>query len=614
VRLDEGKTAERMEPARFPARERPALRLLVLDGSSMSAFDLPASGTVVVGRAADAHLRVADPSVSRRHAEFVIESGKTLVKDLGSSHGTLVNGERIADARTLSVGDIVSIGDVTLAVRSEARAARPAPFVPEDEMRRRLGQEIERSLRYGRPLAVLEIATAASHLDRPAFEAEVTSRMRLMDFAGWSPGVHLTIVAPELSEQEARVVAKRLLAGVLPFCPDARLGVSTCPMDGCDPDTLVASARAAAGAAERGEIAAAAEMVTTLEVEDRRLVVADPTMARLYALVRRLAASDLTILVTGETGVGKENVALAVHAWSSRSKARFVAINGAAMPDTLVESELFGFEKGAFSGALREKPGLLESASGGTLFLDEVGDLSPAAQAKLLRVLETRKVMRLGDVKERDVDVRIVAATNRELETEVRAGRFRQDLYFRLSGASVLLPPLRERPREVPVLAQRFLMDACARAGRPAVAISAPAMRRLVGYAWPGNVRELKNVMEVAAATILEETLEPHHLPERFGGREASAAAPAPAPERAAAAEGFRPLSEELAELERTRIAEALEAAGGVQSRAAELIGMPRRTFLLKLKKYDLVSSGPRRGRGNPGHAAVPHPPRSPEY
>jgi len=541
---------------------------------------------VVVGRAADAHLRVTDPSVSRRHAEIVVESGRARVKDLGSSHGTLVNGERIEGSRSLSVGDIVSIGDVALAVRSETRAARPAPFVPEDEMRRRLEQELERSLRYGRPLAVLEIATGASRLDRPALEAEVTSRMRLMDVAGWSPGAHLTVVSPELTGEEGRLVAQRLLAGVLPFCPDARLGLATCPMDGCDADTLVASARAAAGAAEPAAIATAAEMVTTLEVEDRRLVVADPAMARFYALVRRLAATDLTILVTGETGVGKENVALALHAWSPRARARFVAVNGAAMPDTLVESELFGFEKGAFSGALREKPGLLESASGGTLFLDEVGDLSQAAQAKLLRVLETHKVMRLGDVKEREIDVRIVAATNHELEAEVRAGRFRQDLYFRLSGASVFLPPLRERPREIPVLAQRFLADACARAGRPAVAISAPAMRRLVAYAWPGNVRELKNVMEVAAATVLEPTLEPHHLPERLGGREAVETGAASAAVPSAAPEGFRPLAQELAELESTRIAEALEAAGGVQTRAAELIGMPRRTFLLKLKKY----------------------------
>jgi DNA-binding NtrC family response regulator len=589
---DEGKTAERLEPARLPARV-PAWKLLVLDGSAVSSFDLPASGTVVVGRAAGADVRLSDPSVSRRHAEILMERGHARVRDLGSSHGTLVNGERLEEPRLLATGDVVSVGDVTLAVRSETRAARPGPLGGEDEVRRRLEQEIERSIRYRRPLAVVDIAPGSERFDRPGAEAELTSRMRVMDAGGWGPGAHLVVVVPELTGDELLRVARHLLDGILPLSPGARLGLATCPTDGCDPDTLVASARAAAGAAEPGGIAHARELVTVLDVGGPALLVADPAMSRLFALVKRLAATDLTVLVTGETGAGKENVALAIHAWSPRSAARFVAINGAAMPDTLVESELFGFERGAFSGAAKEKPGLLETAAGGTLFLDEVGDLTAAAQAKLLRVLETRRVMRLGDVKEREVDVRIVAATNRSLEDEVKAGRFRQDLYFRLCAASVYLPPLRERPREITALAQRFLDDACARAGRPRVTISAPAFRRLASYPWPGNVRELKNVMEVAAATVLDATLEPADLPPRFGGAEESeapAAVPTAAPEseRPAVSASFRPLADELAELERRRIAEALAASGGVQTRAAELIGMPRRTFLMKLKKYRL--------------------------
>jgi DNA-binding NtrC family response regulator len=337
---------------------------------------------------------------------------------------------------------------------------------------------------------------------------------------------------------------------------------------------------------------------TELVLGERTIVVADPAMLRLYELIRRLAASELPVLILGETGAGKENAAFAVHHWSRRSGKPFVALNCATIAETLVESELFGHEKGAFTGAVAAKPGLLETADGGTVFLDEAGELPLAVQAKLLRVLETRRILRVGSTREREIDIRIVAATHRHLEKEVAAGRFRQDLFFRLGVATVVLPPLRDRQREVRVLAERFLSAACAASKREPLALAPATLEVLERYGWPGNVRELKHSLEYVAATVTEPVVEPKHLPERI----LAALAPPPPPvaprpvpdsavEAAPASESARrnlPLAEELREIERERMVEALRAAGGVKVRAAESLGMPLRTFTFKCKQYGL--------------------------
>jgi DNA-binding NtrC family response regulator len=318
-------------------------------------------------------------------------------------------------------------------------------------------------------------------------------------------------------------------------------------------------------------------------------MVAEPAMTRVFALLERLASSLLPVLISGETGVGKENAAYAVHHWSLRTGG-FIAVNCAAIgPESLIESELFGHDKGAFTGAVVAKPGLFESAAGGTLFLDEVGELPVSIQAKLLRALERQQIVRLGETRERPIDVRIVAATNRSLNDEVKAGRFRQDLYFRLTGATVILPPLRDRRREIAMLARAFLAEACTRANRAPMTIAPEAMQVLLAYAWPGNVRELKNTLEYVAAAVPGDRVEPCDLPEQFGGARPPPALPIEPPQVAVAAGmTFRPIAEELRELERTRMAQALEATNGVRTWAAQLIEMPIRTFTLKLKQYKL--------------------------
>jgi DNA-binding NtrC family response regulator len=335
----------------------------------------------------------------------------------------------------------------------------------------------------------------------------------------------------------------------------------------------------------------------TLDLGDRTVVIADPAMERMYELLERLATSELPVLVTGETGTGKELAARSLHQLSRRNAGPLVSLNCAAIQETLVESELFGHERGAFSGASTAKPGLLETASGGTMFLDEVGDLPATVQAKLLRVIETKRVMRLGDVRERTIDIRIVAATNRDLAQDVVAGRFRRDLFFRLSGATLWLPPLRDRPRELPLLANMFLRDACRQQERGSMRLSAAAHARLLGMPWPGNVRELKHLMEYVAATVDAAIVEPDDLITPLPGKptlqDISTRAETPPIEHIIdplppGPNQFRPLAEEIRELEQARIHAALDAAQGNQRVAAQLLAMPLRTFVHKLRQYGL--------------------------
>jgi DNA-binding NtrC family response regulator len=304
-------------------------------------------------------------------------------------------------------------------------------------------------------------------------------------------------------------------------------------------------------------------------------------MQHVVDLVGKVAASESTIvLVRGETGVGKEVVARAIHARSARVDSPFLEINCTALPETLLESELFGHEKGAFTDARERKQGLLELADRGTILLDEIGDLPPGAQAKLLRFLETLTFKRVGGVRDIKVDVRIIASTNRDLEAAVRDGSFRRDLFFRIKVIPITIPPLRERPEDVEPLAQYFLKRLTSDIRRPARKICKEALAMLERYAWPGNVRELKNVIE--RAVILEEGLEilPAHLPEELkpGGRALDLEP------------GFQlpPGGIDLEQLEKDLIRQALEQTRGNKTRAAELLSLSRDTLRYRIEKYNV--------------------------
>ncbi len=316
-------------------------------------------------------------------------------------------------------------------------------------------------------------------------------------------------------------------------------------------------------------------------------------MARIYQVLELVAPGDITVLLLGETGVGKELAADVVHRLSRRRSKAFVRLNCAALPEALLESELFGYERGAFTGADRAKPGLLETADGGTVFLDEIGEMPLPTQAKLLRVLESLQVSRLGALAPRTIDVRFVAATNRDLGERVGEGTFRKDLLFRLSGMPVYIPPLRERPSEIIPLAHRFIEESCAKLGRPSSSLTPPAVSRLEGYAWPGNVRELKNVMERAVLLANRTAIEPEHLalevPMTLGAPAMGATSrPSDLPPPSAPPQSDLNLRKAMSEYERQRIEEALERVGGNQTRAAELLGISRRALVAKIAEYGL--------------------------
>ncbi len=311
---------------------------------------------------------------------------------------------------------------------------------------------------------------------------------------------------------------------------------------------------------------------------------AAPAMCELLALAERAAASNATVLLTGESGSGKQVVAEHIHRRSRRAAGPFVYVNCVALSDELIESTLFGHEKGAFTGAVARKEGRLDAAAGGTAFLDEVGDITPRLQTKLLHFLETNEFERVGGTRTISVDCRIVAATNRDLEASVREGRFRQDLYFRLNVIHLRVPPLRARPEDIPLLAQVFLDRCAAELGRRPLRFAARTAEIMQRYAWPGNVRQLRNAVERMAVLAVGDTLTPDLLPpELFAPAERLVEGGG-----VAGGEDFVPLREAVHAFRREHIARALARTGGNQTQAARLLGL-QRTFLNKLiKEYGL--------------------------
>jgi DNA-binding NtrC family response regulator len=303
-------------------------------------------------------------------------------------------------------------------------------------------------------------------------------------------------------------------------------------------------------------------------------------MARVYESVEKVASTNVPVLLLGETGVGKGIVAEAIHRRSLRAARPLVRVNCAALADSLIESELFGHERGAFTGASAAKEGLLEAADGGTLLLDEIGDMPLGAQAKLLHVLEHGEVVRVGSVKPRTVDVRILTATNHDLEALAASGRFRTDLLFRINAVTLHIPPLRERPSELASLARAFADEASARMGRPAPAITDAAMRLLLAHPWPGNVRELRNAMVRAALFAQHGTISVEHL--GLPAQKASLQVPR-------AADDPRVLRHEVRALEQRRIVEALEQCGQNQVRAARELGISRGTLRTRMRELGLL-------------------------
>jgi two-component system response regulator AtoC len=553
--------------------------LLVIGPDVLANHPLPAVGTLAIGRAENADVRLTDPLASRMHARLHVGQGGTLeIEDLGSINQTRIRevalqpGERIA----IAPGEAVTIGSTVLMVQESRNFTRPRRLWPHEYFEARLEEEVARSQETRAPFVVVRL-----HVDRDPGPAALVDTvgpgLRLPDMlAIYGPGEY-EVLLPNTTAELAGAIAQSLVERLGAAGVPARAGSARYPRDAVTPELLLSLAcdRVRGAAPGAGGLPA--------------LVLVDPAMRRVHQLAERAAAGNINVLIVGETGVGKEILAEAVHRHSPRAKAPLLGLNCAAFAENLLESELYGYERGAFTGANAAKPGLLETAPGGTVFLDEIGEMSMSLQAKLLRVIETRQVTRVGGIKPRAIDVRFVAATNRDLQQEVAAGRFRMDLYYRLNGITLQIPPLRERPSEILPLARAFVAQTAGQTGRESPpTLSADAEDLLVGYAWPGNIRELRNVMERAVLLCVGGEITEEHLPvetmttncpllPRFTPEWVGAAPPAPAGDPAAAPAP-----------ERERIMRALAACAGNQSRAAKLLGMARSTLVLKLDAYHL--------------------------
>ena len=356
-----------------------------------------------------------------------------------------------------------------------------------------------------------------------------------------------------------------------------------------------------------------------MELTSNGIIGQSASLAGVFKILGKVAPTDSTVLVTGESGTGKELLVRALHAASPRADRPFVPVNCGAIPRDLLESELFGHEKGAFTHALRSRPGRFELADGGTIFLDEIGEMEPGLQVKMLRVLQEKEIERVGGTGCRKVDVRIVAATNRDLEAAVAAGTFREDLYYRLNVIPIHLPPLRERGQDVLLLARHFLGRFCRKKERPPLELSPVVQRVLLAYAWPGNVRELENVMERLSVLVDGHIVAPEDLPARLlqsvgdvallpeveeyapeadvlagsghGGGPVASGSPSPGfvwPDLQTLEARGMGLKEFLDAVEMHLIEEALQRTDGVKNQAAELLGIKRTTLIEKLKKKSL--------------------------
>jgi len=567
--------------------------LLVMIGNGMQEFQIPPSGgRLDIGRAAHCRVRINASSISREHARIIAEEDRICIQDLGSTNGTYVNGKRIgSDPVELLIGDGLRFGDVIAHVRGRAASrAFPPRVVAADRFEERLQEEGERCVRHGRSMAAVSVSVADVDATLAAkARAAVLSSLRSLDVVVERNPARFDALIAECDREEAVEVAERIHRALDRSGLDGRVGVAAYPGDAPSVDSLLTASSLAMAALPEPGVQEAGESARVIQVGEREIIVAEPAMVRLFGLVERVAVGPMPVLVTGETGSGKDVVAEAIHALGPRASRPIVKLNCAALPENLLESELFGHERGAFTGADAAKPGLFETADRGTLFLDEIGEMSPALQAKLLRVLEDRRVRRVGATREKTVDVRVVAATHRDLKAAVESSTFRQDLYYRLSVMVLSVPPLRERQREIPLLAERVAAEAAERAGREPVTLGAAALEVLQRYDWPGNVRELQNAVGAAVVLCQGDEIAVEDLPVEI--LEATGAFPAGDASQQVpdSDDGPRmPLDQELRAIEKRRISEALELSGGNQSEAARILGMPRRTFVNKVKSLGI--------------------------
>jgi transcriptional regulator with GAF, ATPase, and Fis domain len=583
---------------------------------------------MTVGRHEQNAIVLDDAKVSRQHASFSAAKGRWEVHDLSSTHGTFVNGARVTSC-LLSDGDRLQLGQVLLTfVETDDRASQLVHHKTAAEAPARVGEAGQRlRIFYDVANAIGEIEDTDALLGRMLEaivdvlgcerglvglqEAQGVGLRCIVRSRGGGTGREVvlsrSLIEATLVRRESVIVrdpssARTLMReGILsamsvPMSAGGRvLGLLYVDDRGAagrfteqDLDFLSALGHLTGAALEGAEryqrVAAVAEALGT-ESPLGELVGNSPPMQRLRAEVRKFAAAaNAHVLVRGESGTGKELVAHTLHALSPRAERPFVTLNCAAIPETMIEAELFGYEKGAFTGAARDKRGKFVLANHGTLFLDEIGDLGAAAQAKLLRAIQQGEVQPLGSERVTRVDVRILSATHKDLMAEVAAGRFREDLYYRLNVVELDVPPLRERGDDIALLAHTFLATAARRMGKAVRAFSPRALEVLRRHRWPGNVRELQNEAERAAIVAEGELVDVADLSGRLSGAPRGAA---PSPKARTLADRFA----ELEPLEKALVEEAVEAAKGNLSEAARLLGISRVMMKRRVDKFRLAGA-----------------------
>ncbi len=564
----------------------PRLCVLVIGDQLSSTHPLPPQGSVTLGRSPANEIFVDHASVSRRHARLTI-GGEITIEDLGSANGTRVRNVRLAPGETVTIspGEVVEVGATLVIIQQAVQPVRWRRTWSHEYFEARLDEECSRGESTGSEFAVLHMRANPGVADSMV-ESVMLELLRSVDVVGsYAPG-HYEVLLGQTGADEAAAVTRRMVARLAEEGCVVHAGIATYPGDGRDPDSLIGRATVRA----RGE--RAARSASSLAPEG--------AMQSLHKLAERIAVGNISVLIMGETGVGKEVMAETIHRLSPRRAHPFLRLNCAALSESLLESELFGHERGAFTGAVMTKPGLLETADKGTVFLDEIGELPMGIQVKLLRVLEERMVLRVGGLKARAIDVRFIAATHRDLESESERGRFRQDLYFRLNGISLVIPPLRERVGEIEELARLFIATVSP-GGTAPPELSRESLALLRQYHWPGNIRELRNMMERSVLLCGGTIIRPEHLPleKMRAGRMTSTpfAAPIAPPATPPPAVGSVAQDADIVDLdfareartaERKRIIDAMRRTAGNQSQAAKLLGISRRTLLSKLDVHNL--------------------------
>ena len=572
------------------------LHLTAMGPNVFATFPLPGAGSVTIGRDESAEVRITDEGAGRQHARLHVGPGAELfIEDLKTINGTFLRDSKIEPGTRvpLQPGEAVTIGYTILMVQRRRPREQVRRFRSHGAFEERLEDACERAAQTGATLAVVRVQVED---EEPAGRAAdiIAPGLRAGDFlAQYAPGDYEVLLLDTESER-ARVLgddlARRLRAEGF---RDPKAVVAVYPGDGRSAEALIGRATALVRGNTTGK---APEPVQKSE-----------GTRKLYAMAERAAAGRtatglINILILGETGVGKEVLADWIHRHSPRAEGPYICINCAALSESLLESELFGHEKGAFTGAVAAKPGLLEAAAGGTVFLDEIGEMPLPLQTKLLRALENREITRVGGLKPLKIDVRFIAATLRDIEGEIETEKFRRDLYFRLNGISLTIPPLRERPGEIEPLARLFLAEAAKpEQGRHPPRLSSEALDILRAYCWPGNIRELRNIIERALVLCEGSEITVEHLPvekmrlARVVSSPRAAAAPqaAPVPRKESGPVGV--VLTEAQQVERARIIQVLDESAGSQTEAARKLGMSRGTLIARLNEYGIPRPRARR-------------------